>query len=399
MKKILLLSFSLLTFFVLSAQVPQGFNYQGLAKNSDGSMLDVSEVSVRIGILSGSTLIWQEDHSAVPVNASGVFSLIIGDPDASKTGGSASSFAAIPWGNGSLSVEVSLDAGSGYTSMGTAPLMSVPYAMFAANQGSSGSWSLNEDTLFTLGSVGIGTTTPNKSLLSIQSIDSQVDKPLFEVKNDLGNPVFAVYNDGVMVYVDENKKGVKGGFAVGGYSNGKNNITQEYLRITPDSVRIWVPEESKSKGVKGGFAVGGYSASKATSQNFLEVSSTNTSIFFDTTAQLKGTKGGFAVGGYNKSKKGSTQQLMSLTSDNYLIGQNAGLSLTSGRNNTFFGWEAGKFTTTGGDNVFIGKDAGHENNEGKNNVMIGFQTGYNNNGGNTDTWDGNYNVFLGEKAG
>ena len=105
------------------------------------------------------------------------------------------------------------------------------------------------------------------------------------MRNDAGNPVFAVFNDGVMVYVDEEKKGVKGGFAVGGYSSSKKGVTQEFLRITPDSVRIYVPDDPITKGIKGGFAVGGYSTSKGPSFNFLEVNSKETSILFDTTNQ------------------------------------------------------------------------------------------------------------------
>ena len=89
------------------------------------------------------------------------------------------------------------------------------------------------------------------------------DDPLFEVINKDGDIVFGVYNEGVRVNVADSPgsgKGTKGGFAVGGYSAGKG-FTNEYLRVTPDSVRIYVDNEP-SKGTKGGFAVGGFSAGK-----------------------------------------------------------------------------------------------------------------------------------------
>ena len=55
-------------------------------------------------------------------------------------------------------------------------------------------------------------------------------------------------------------KGTKGGFAVGGFSPGKG-VTNEYLRITPDSFRIYI-DTTTVKGPKGGFAVGGFSPLK-----------------------------------------------------------------------------------------------------------------------------------------
>ncbi|MFC2080545.1 tail fiber domain-containing protein, partial [Bacteroidota bacterium] len=333
----------------------------------------------------------------------------------------------ITWGTGEFSMEISIDNGTGFTSMGVRPFMSVPFAMFAQNGSKDQVWNANGDTLYTNTSVGIGTSTPNNSLLAIQSTDPQVEEPLFEVRNDFGNPVFAVYNDGVMVYVDEDKKGIKGGFAVGGYNKASKGITQEYLRITPDSVRIWVPEDSPRKGIKGGFAVGGYNkASKATTSNFLEVSSSNTNIFFDTTTQAKGFKGGFAVGGYNKASKGEPDQIMSLTQYNYLIGQEAGINITSGRNNTFFGWQSGYLNTEGSENIFIGRftgyntttaktniflgnNAGVSNTTGSNNIMVGDSAGYNSRIGFNNIFlgkeagysndDGDYNIFLGYRSG
>ena len=268
MKKSLLFVVYILLASLIIAQAPQGFNYQAVARDSEGNVLSSEALVVRIGILNNSVLVWQEDHDVVTSDL-GLFSLVIGDLFATKTGGSASSFSLIPWGTSTHSLEISIDNGSGFISMGVNPLMSVPYALYAQNgpEGSAGIWSVNTDTLFTNLSVGIGTSTPNKSLLAIQSSDPQVEKPLFEVRNDAGNPVFAVFNDGVIVYIDENKKGVKGGFAVGGYNTGKKGIGQEYFRITSDSVRIWVPEDTPAKGVKGGFAVGGYNVSSKTTSH------------------------------------------------------------------------------------------------------------------------------------
>jgi hypothetical protein len=75
----------------------------------------------------------------------------------------------------------------------------------------------------------------------------------------------------VWVYAKEDTKGLKGGFAVGGYNSAKAG-QDEYMRITPDSVRVYINEASV-KGKKGGFAVGGYnSATKGIGDQYLHVS-------------------------------------------------------------------------------------------------------------------------------
>ena len=105
-----------------------------------------------------------------------------------------------------------------------------------------------------------GVTSGSK--LSVVSKNDSGTDALFEVKRADGQTVFAVYPDAVNVYVPRSAKGVKGGFAVGGF-DGSKATPQDYLRVTPDSVRIYIdPTPSASKGTKGGFAVGGYGESK-----------------------------------------------------------------------------------------------------------------------------------------
>jgi len=69
--------------------------------------------------------------------------------------------------------------------------------------------------------VGIGTTSPAGRLQVMGETEGD-EEPVFEVKNKDGQTVFAVYNNGVRVYVDTSEtKGLKGGFAVGGYGSSK----------------------------------------------------------------------------------------------------------------------------------------------------------------------------------
>ena len=399
---LILLSFTIQLF----SQVPQKINYQSVAQDSEGNVIGETPLTVKLSILAESELVWQETHS-VQTNKSGLFSLLIGSESAVRTGGSATLFSDIAWNEGNYQLGVAIDKGEGEIELGSAPIVSVPYALYAENapdrqelslsgtlltiEGGNdvdlsvlqGGWELDGDTISTARPVALVTSDP------------QVENPLFEVRNDDGNPVFAVYNDGVMVYVDENKKGIKGGFAVGGYSSSSKGVSQEYLRITPDSVRIYVPDDASTKGIKGGFAVGGYNpSSKAMTNSYLEVTRSNTNVYFDTTTLSKGVKGGFAVGGYSTGRKGETDQLMSITPENYLIGQDAGAALTTGVYNSFMGYQAGLSNTTGSENIFLGYQTGYNNLSGGYNTFIGHKAGY-----STSSASGSNNVFVGESAG
>jgi len=69
------------TFCLLSSQVPQGFNYQAIARDGAGQIIAGQSLPVRITIqtgLNGGTIIWEEEHLSVCSNQFGQISLIIG---------------------------------------------------------------------------------------------------------------------------------------------------------------------------------------------------------------------------------------------------------------------------------------------------------------------------------
>jgi hypothetical protein len=261
------------------------------------------------------------------------------------------------------------------------------------------------------GNLAVGTDQFTGSGLAVQgSVDLVSEDPLFEVKRKDGNTVFAVYNDGVRVFVEEGAKSAKGGFAVGGYNASTKGLTNEYMYVSPDSVRIYINDEltaDPAKGVKGGFAVGGYNKSKGFSREFLRVTDDSTRVYVDDDP-AKGVKGGFAVGGYNKTKS-TSYDFLSLTPDNYFIGHESGSSITTGLYNSFIGYEAGKNTTTGLDNIFIGYKSGLLNTEGNYNIFIGDLAGNNNTTGEYNIFQGltsgffnttgNYNAYIGYESG
>ncbi len=315
------------------AQVPQGFNYQAVARDMQGNLIRNSPLPVRITIQSdslGGTIFWEELHSSVMTNDNGVINLVIGT-GARQSSSTVATFSAINWNITPKFLKTEINY-NGWKTMGSSRLWSVPYAMTAYD--------------LTTGKLGIkGTTT-------------DLEEAIFEVKNKDGQTIFAVYNEGVRIYVDDGAKGKRGGFAVGGFDMTKAT-KREYLVVSDDSIRMYL----------------------------------------DSNIDTKGRRGGFAVGGFDMTK--GSVQFMSLTPENYFIGHEAGLSNTTGLYNSFLGYRAGSSNTVGDKNIFIGYESGFntigtENipggSEGSWNCFIGYQAGYSN-------IHGANNTFIGSSAG
>jgi len=269
---------------------------------------------------------------------------------------------------------------------------------------------------------------------------------LFAVVNNAGDTVFAVYNDGVKVTVDEGLKGKVGGFAVSGRTPAKLGEEVNYFHVTPDSTRIYINDTSSTKGTVGGFAVSGRTPAKVGEFDYLRVTPDSTRVYVNE-GYTKGTVGGFAVSGRTPAKaklhsyflstmdstrvyvndtsinkgtvggfavsgrtpaKGDPYKFMDITSKNYLIGQEAGMSISTGKYNSYMGYQAGKYTHEGSKNIFLGYQSGLKTDNGNENIFIGYQAGNQNLGGNLNTFlgteagytnTGSDNTFIGYRAG
>lgn len=107
-----------------------GINYQAVARNSNGTVLPNQALSVRFTVRGGSpngAVQYQETHNTA-TNALGLFTLQVGRGTAG-TG----TFAGVPWANANQFLQVEVNLGSGFITLGTQQLMSVPFALFAAN--------------------------------------------------------------------------------------------------------------------------------------------------------------------------------------------------------------------------------------------------------------------------
>lgn len=384
MKQILLLIFGIvLSGTILFGQSPQAFKYQAIIRNDANEVIANQTVGLRISILQGSetgNAIYVETW-IVETNDFGLVNLNIGE------GTSSDNFSEISWGTYNYYVKIELDTegGSNYTEMGISQLLSVPYALYSNESGTSGNispWLPSGDNIYyNAGNVGIGTDYPNAKF-EVQSNGFQGDT-LFCVKDNSGYPVFTVFSDAVQVTVPESpgKSSHGGRFLVSGRGINKGTDTT-YFMVTPDSTRVFVKDQA-NKGISGGFAVGRYATAKGV-HNFFRTDPLNTNV-------VTGVSGGFAVGRYATAKTGGINYI-DITPENMFIGEDAGVSNTTGINNSFFGYQAGYSNMDGIDNIFLGQETGYSNEQGSFNVFIGQKTGYKNIAGHD-------NVFVGQKAG
>jgi len=309
MKKLTTILIIVATISSIFAQTPNSFKYQTVVRNATGVVLPNQDISFQISILQSSatgTAVYTETH-LVTTNDFGLVNLNIG------AGTTSDDFSTIDWSNGPFFIKVELDenGGTAYAEMGTAQLLSVPYAMYAndvANKDDadadpnnelqimnfsndtlyldnggqvylgeySSLWGQNDTNIYyNNGWVGVGTETPSGMMVVQGDEGVNPDSAIFEVKNKEGQTIFAVYDGGVRIWVDDTgakSNTDKGGFAVGGYRLNKS-ISSEYLRVTPDSVRVYIREDdgTKANTDKGGFAVGGYRLNKSTTSEYFNI--------------------------------------------------------------------------------------------------------------------------------
>jgi hypothetical protein len=129
------------------AQAPNLVSYQAIARNNSGAVLANTNISVRVSIKNTSSsgpTVYQETFTGVTTNQFGLFTLQIGNGNP-VTG----TFTGINWGVGDKYIKLEFDpaGGTSYADMGTTQLLSVPYALYAAQSGGgSSSQTLNDLT-------------------------------------------------------------------------------------------------------------------------------------------------------------------------------------------------------------------------------------------------------------
>ena len=112
------------------SQVPYAFNYQAILRDSNGTSLVSETVSLQVSIVNDLDVpLYTEVHDA-PTNEFGLVNVVIGQ------GTTSDDMSEIDWADGPYFLDITVDG----ESLGSSPLLSVPYALYAAsgNEGPAG---------------------------------------------------------------------------------------------------------------------------------------------------------------------------------------------------------------------------------------------------------------------
>ena len=218
MKKFFLVSFGLAVIISqLVAQVPQSINYQTVVRNSSGQLVKDQSVSLKFSIhlnsVSGQE-VYSEKHVKT-TNQFGIVNLHIG-----KGTVLSGYFETINWGAGKMFLKTYLDlsGGDSFTEMGTAEMVSVPYAFYAGSIHVS-----YENGILTVGdqSVEIGSGGNGG--------------PTGNAVTDYDGNVYGTVSIGTQTWLDENLKSTHytDGTAISGVFDYNNNpsLSDEYGKL------------------------------------------------------------------------------------------------------------------------------------------------------------------------
>ncbi len=126
---LVILVFFLAPAYYSLAQSPPAFNYQAALRNASGVVLENENVTIFIELLQGTaqgSSVFNEIHNST-TNAFGLVNLHIGTQNTEG-------FSSIDWSQGPYFIRVSVNG----LQLGTSPLLSVPYALYAESGGEPG---------------------------------------------------------------------------------------------------------------------------------------------------------------------------------------------------------------------------------------------------------------------
>jgi hypothetical protein len=281
MKKlsIKLLATAAIMFTATVATMAQGsFAYQAVIRDN-GELVSEKKVGLKFTLKQGGQEYYSETQQ-VTTNKYGNISVMVGS--GTKVSGD---FMKVPWSsmNVMLGIQVDPKGGTSYTDMGEIQLQAAPYAMYAMQT-----------------SKVVATGAANNDAI-------------FEVKDNKGEVVFAVFPDGVKVYVDDSdaSKAARSGFIVTGRTATKG-ATSDYFTVTADGTQIYV-DDDPAKAARSGFIVTGRTATKGGNDNYLAVNAEGTQVYVDDDPD-KAARSGFIVTG-RTATKGGTDNYLAVNAD------------------------------------------------------------------------------------
>ena len=154
MKK-LLFTLGMISLIVVSySQAPQAFNYQAILRNPDGTIKANESVVIHINIINDQRVSSYFEMHEAQTNELGLVNVVIGQ------GTTGDNLALVDWANGPFFLDITVNG----EAMGSSPLLSVPYALYAAtgpHGGGDTKWNdVDGGISYSEGRVGIGTDSP-----------------------------------------------------------------------------------------------------------------------------------------------------------------------------------------------------------------------------------------------
>ncbi|MCB0482610.1 MAG: hypothetical protein KDC83_14370, partial [Flavobacteriales bacterium] len=196
MKRLFILTLFLGLSFLSMAQSPELFNYQAVIRDASGQVVPNKSVSIRLSIhekFSIGLMVYQEEHF-VKTNDYGIVNLHIGG-GTNKVG----TLGNVGWGNDVhvLNIAVDQSGGTNYVVMGYSQLVSVPYALYAANVNNNDTsatnelqmLSLNNDTLYLSNgnSVYLPAKDYSKDIKNLQDSIVVINSKLISIEQQVKN--------------------------------------------------------------------------------------------------------------------------------------------------------------------------------------------------------------------
>lgn len=388
MKRIYQLTIGLLLCITAIGQAPQLFNYQGIVRQASGNPVANKKISLRISILDGSAIgktVYSEIQQAT-TNSSGLYSIAIGSGQTVS-----GTMKEINWGIGDkfINVEIDTDGGNRYTSIGTAQLLSVPFALYAANgPGISSKESLAGTYWETTGNSG---TTPGTNFLGTTDNVGLV----FKTNNELSGFLDpAKSNVALGTHALNDNKG-RNLVAIGDsalYSQA-NNIYGDYFNTAVGSKSLY----SNSTGSYN--TAVGYNAARSTTTGYMNTGIGSYALYNNTTGVSNTAVGRSSLynitTGSNNTAVG-VQSLLSSTTGffNSAVGFNSLAANTTGWENTATGNMCLEMNSTGSFNTATGSGAMKMNTTGNYNTATGIHALLSNDAGEYNTAIGSNSLYF-----
>ena len=258
----------------------ESFAYQAVIRNAEGELIANQDVNLKFSLSNGGKTYYTETQQA-KTNQYGNISVEVGKGKAEK-----GAMSDVPWEtlDITLKVEVQFAGDSKFITLGETKINPAPYALYAPAAGGA--------------AVVNGAAKDNGNL--------------FEVTDRDGNPVFAVTDDGIVVYVDDSPdsrgdKARRSGFIVTGRTATKNG-DGDLFAVTAEGTKVYVddPDSRGDKTRRSGFIVTGRTATKNSDGDLFAVNDEGTKVYVDATEEDKARRSGFVVTGRTATKDADT---------------------------------------------------------------------------------------------